>query len=334
MIDKNQVLALVKARGPIIPRDVVKILGGDTFFTGAFLSTLVDSKEIKISSAKIGGSPVYYVEGQEQKLEILYKFLNEKDKRSYDLLKQLKIIRDSEAEPLLRVSLRNIKDFAKPIEVTLGGTKEIFWRWYLIPVQEAERQIRNQLSPQPALQEKPREQDIQQKVEVMPVQPQPESTPIIKEAAREERQETIVQKLEPVIEITKEQKPAQEKKDPVPKPVKQQSEKRDKSIEESDLFLKVKSKFTEKGIEILSTDTLRKNTDIEMVILVPSPVGKLRYFCKIRDKKKSNDKDISSVFVQAQMKKLPALYVTTGDVTKKALDMLETEFRLVTILKI
>ena len=51
MIDKKDVLSIVREKGPVLPRDIVKELGGDTFFTGAILSQLVDKKEIKISHA-------------------------------------------------------------------------------------------------------------------------------------------------------------------------------------------------------------------------------------------------------------------------------------------
>ena len=273
MLDKNQVLLFVKERGPVIPKDVSRQFGEDTFFTGAVLSQLVDNKEIKISHAKIGGSPVYYYAGQEEKLDLLYQHLPGKEKEAYDLLKEKKIIRDTLAEPAIRVAFRNIKDFAKALEVNISGNKEIFWKWYLFPNNEAEAIIR----------------------------------------------QTIVPK-------------APEK----PEPVRSEAEKPEQKIEmqkqPETLMLKLKKVFAAKEIEILETKILRKESDIEMTIKIPSPVGKLKYFCKVRDKKRSNDKDLSAVFVQSQMRRLPVLYVTTGQLTKKAEEMLEKEFKIISVL--
>ena len=91
MISKENVLSFVKLKGPILPREAVKEFGGDTFILGAVLSQLVDSKEIKISHSKIGGSPVYYTMGQEQRLQELYSYLPAMEKRAFDMLKNQKI---------------------------------------------------------------------------------------------------------------------------------------------------------------------------------------------------------------------------------------------------
>lgn len=284
MIDKKEVLSIVKEKGPVLPRDIVKELGGDTIITGAILSQLADKKEIKISHAKIGGSPVYYVQNQEEKLQMLYNYLHEKEKMAHDLLKQKKIIRDIKAEPAIRIALRNIKDFAKALEVNIFGKREIFWKWYLFPNADAERIIRETL-----------------KLELPKTEPKKE-IPTREPEKKEEMQQTL--KKEKVV------------------------------VEESDLLSKIKRIFNEKQIEIIETQTLRKNSDIEMIIRIPSQVGRLNYFCKIRNKKKSNDKDLSSAYVQGEMKKLPVLYVITGELTKKAEAMLEKEFKMISILRI
>ncbi|MEK6916283.1 MAG: hypothetical protein AABW92_00930 [Nanoarchaeota archaeon] len=293
MIDKNKVISIMKERGPVLPRDLVRELGGDTIFMGAVLSELLDNKQIKISYAKIGGSPVYYMAGQEEKLSKLYDYLNEKDKKAYDLLKSEKIINDIEADPLLRVALRNIRDFAKPLEVNMYGEKGIFWKWYLLPGTEAETIIRQKLGikKQEAEQKKPEEQKAIE------------------------------------IEKKQEKKPA-EKKQETQKRIEQDTDEGHK------LLVAIHKIFKEKGVEILETEIIRKNTDIEMIVKIPSPVGKLTYFCKIRDKKKSNDKDLSSAYVEGQVRKLPVVYATTGELTKKAVEKLEKEFKTITILNI
>ncbi len=288
MIDKGDVLSIVEQKGPVLPRDVVKELGGDTFLMGAILSQLVDKKEIKISHTKIGGSPVYYIASQKEKIQDLYKYLREKEKEAYDLIKTKKVMRDTTAQPAIRVALRNIRDFAKPLEVKIKGVKEIFWKWYLLENTAAESYIR----------------DIVKKEFSEP-------------SIEKERPKPISEELP---KIEKEKQQVLPKQEP-------------KTEEKPELLTKVNQTFDTKDIEIIEQKIIRKNSEIEMIINVPSPIGKLKFFCKIRNKKKNNDKDLSSAYVEGQLKKLPVLYVTTGEFTKKAEQLLEKEFNM-SILKI
>ena len=302
MIDENEVLSIVKERGPVIPREIVVELGGDTFIVGAVLSQLVDAKKIKLSNTKIGSSPTYYVLGQEGKLQNLYKYLSEKEKKAFDIIKGKKIIRDSVTEPALRVALRNIKDFAKALEVNINSNREIFWKWYLLDKNEAETIIRQILSKEMSVQKKPIE-NVKTENPKITDEPKQQKIPLTEEELEPQKEEP--EKLKP----------------------KQQT-----LTKKSRLQTDVQNLFSEKNIEILETEVIRKNSDIEMIINIPSPVGKLKYFCKIKSKKKTNDKDLSSIYVEAQMKKMPVLYVTSGELTKKAQEKLEAEFKTITVL--
>src|SRR3989338_3156804 len=123
---KFKVLEYVRMRGPVIPVQISKQIGSNILFAGAVLSELFAGGKIKISTAKIGGSPVYYFPGQESRLTMLYPYLHQREKHVYDLLKDKKILHDKSLEPVERVALREIKDFACPIQVN----NELFWRWY------------------------------------------------------------------------------------------------------------------------------------------------------------------------------------------------------------
>jgi len=304
MIDKNKVISIVKEKGPVLPMEIVREVGGDTFFVGAVLSQLVDEKTIKISNTKIGGSPVYYYPGQEEKLQELYDKLNEKEKKAFDIIKKHKIIRDKVSEPALRVALRNIKDFAKALEVNLNGNKEIFWKWYLFSNEDASNKIKEIVAK-----ELPKK-----KIEPEPKEPEKEKQELKKEEKKQETKE--VQKT---IEEDKSQEENEEKKGEKP---------------DSPLLEKIQNIFDDKNIDIIETDIIRKTSDIELIVKIPSPVGKLTYFCKVKTKKKSNDKDLSSLYVESQMRKLPVLYVITGELTKKAQEKLDKEFKIIKILKI
>src|SRR3989338_7893261 len=146
MIDKKKIIDLIRTRGPILPVHISKDINQNILMTSAILSELVSSNQVKLTHAKIGSSPVYYLFGQEYKLqELLFPYLNEKDKNSYTLLRTKRILRDSELTPLERVSLRELKDFAKPLGVTTKNGKEIFWKWYLLSNDDATRIIKSQI---------------------------------------------------------------------------------------------------------------------------------------------------------------------------------------------
>src|SRR3989338_5679613 len=130
---KFKILEFVRMRGPVIPVQVSKQIGSNILFAGAVLSELLSNGKIKISTAKIGGSPVYYFPGQEARLTMLYGHLHQREKHAYDLLRQSKVLRDKALQPVERVALREIKDFAYPIQFS----EELFWRWYLVNEEEA-----------------------------------------------------------------------------------------------------------------------------------------------------------------------------------------------------
>jgi len=137
LLNKEDVLKYVQFKGPLIPVHLVSLLKSNTIMIGAALSELASDGKVKISHMKVGGSPLYFVDSQRAKLQDFYKYLNEKDRRTFDELKRQKVLRDSVVTPLLRISLRNIKDFAVPIEIEHNSVKELFWRWYLLDKQEA-----------------------------------------------------------------------------------------------------------------------------------------------------------------------------------------------------
>ena len=146
METNERILFLLKERGPILPVQASKEINENILMTSARLSELLTSKRIKISNLKIGGSPLYYLSGQEHKLQNFTENLNGVEKKAYDMLYQNKILKDYEQEPAIRVALRQIKDFAIPLQVNYENKIEIFWKWYLIDNKEMELLIKSKLS--------------------------------------------------------------------------------------------------------------------------------------------------------------------------------------------
>jgi hypothetical protein len=85
--------------------------------------------------------------------------------------------------------------------------------------------------------------------------------------------------------------------------------------------------FQDKNIKAIDEKIIRKNSDIEFIIKMPTAVGTVEYFCKAKNKKKCSDGDLSSAYLKGQTKKLPTLFLTTGEVAKKSKQKLNTEFK-------
>src|SRR3989344_1919699 len=142
---RDKIKSFIRLRGPSLPIHVSKEIKIETLFTSAFLSELASTKDIKISDMKVGGSPLYFIPGQEEELERYSNYLPGKEKEAFLLLKEKKILKDNELEPAIRVALRSIKDFAFPIIIVLEGEKMLYWRFHLIPDLQAKLLIENEL---------------------------------------------------------------------------------------------------------------------------------------------------------------------------------------------
>src|SRR3989338_3880532 len=267
----QRVLEIVKVKGPVIPVQISTEIRISILLASAILSGLVSNKQLKISSLKVGSTPLYYAQGQEEKLQGYVKYLHDKEKKAYELLKSLLVLRDKALEPVVRVALRQIKDFASQLHVQAGGDVEVFWKWYLMTNEEAEPLIRKLLEAGKAVK-------------------------------KEETQKTIL-----------------------PKEVKKDA---------GEFIKKVMEYFGSNRIEVVERIENKKKTEAEFIISVPSPVGSIKYYCRANDKKACNDGDLSSVYVQGQSKKLPALFLTTGKLNKKATAMLEKEFSAINVKQI
>ena len=123
---KEKIISIFKNKGPCLPVDVAKETGLSILFASAFLSEFISEKKIKISNMKVGSSPLYFIPGQEKMLENFSEYLKSKEKEAFILLKEKKILKDSEQEPAIRVALRAIKDFAVPFK----KNEEIYWRYF------------------------------------------------------------------------------------------------------------------------------------------------------------------------------------------------------------
>lgn len=275
MDTKEYILNYIRIEGPVLPVQISKKINSDITLAGAMLSEMVSRRMIKISNAKIGGSPIYYIEGQEAKLSKLYDYLPGKEKEAYTLLKDKKVLKDKECEPAIRVALRQIKDFAFPFIVN----NEIHWRWHLINQEEAN----NILSP---------------KAEIKIEEPKIE----VKELGISFGKEPSLEKIPQEKEIKKKIKKVKERKNL--------------------WFDKINSYLGFKKIKLLETKSIKRN-EVNMIIKFSSDFGELQYFLYAKDKKTISDSDLRLAYSNGQQSKLPVLFLSNGNLSKKAQTYLE-----------
>jgi len=348
-IDESKILDFVRFKGPLIPSEINKELNTDVLFASAMLSEMVDKKKIRLTSLKVGSTPVYYMQGQEYKLQNYIKHLNEKDQQTCELLKSKRILKDREQTPLVRASLRLTRDFCVPLEVTVGDKKEMYWKWYLITPSEAEALIKESLGVKEPAKEIEKEKIAPIKKEDTALRPAQKITPQNTLKEQEDEQNKIKKAAETKLKDIKDQrdkiereKEKAEKLENIKKSAEtaekdeqqKASEFIDRGVSADKFFRKIKAYFDSKEIKIKNFKIIRKESDIEFNIILPSSVGELTYFCRAKDKKKCNDAELSSIYVLGQTKKMPVLFITTGELTKKAADLLNTEFRNITYKKI
>ncbi len=131
---KEKILFVIKQRGPSLPVHVARETELNILFASAFLSELVSEKKIKISNMRVGSSPIYFIQGQEQMLEKFSQYLKSKEHDAFALLKEKKFLEDKLQEPAIKVALRKIKDFAIGFE----KNQEVYWRYFTIRENELE----------------------------------------------------------------------------------------------------------------------------------------------------------------------------------------------------
>ena len=394
MNDQEKILQFLKMSGPTFPTKVAKNIGQDTLIASAYLSDLKAQGKVKISDLKIGASPLYYLPGQESEL---YKFVagnvNPKNLQVLENLKEKQILRENNLDLLSKVALRSLKDFAIPLQVTVRGNAELFWKWYLMPAEEANQIIGTLLAEEDNVQEEvsvPEPiQEQQTKLEINSEELVEKDVAVLNEENNNVEIESNVEEKKVVEEISepevvpeeeslseepklpkKEIEPEKEIKESKPeikeeKKIKQNqkdtenvTEKKEKNKEEKEeltperveelkeekknLIQKVKDKimgkskntdqflptvdvfFTNLDINKQQVELVRKNSEINFLIDVPSVVGKIKYFCKAKRKIRCDEKDLAAAYMEAQIKKLPLLFLFSNEITKKAEEMIES----------
>ena len=293
MVNTNQthenIIEAIKKRGPSLPIQLAKELQMSSLFVSAYLSELAKEKRIKISSLKVGGSPVYFLNDQQEQLEPFYKYLHPKEAETFLILKDRKVLKDSDQDPATRVALRSLRDFSAGFKIN----DQIYWRYILI----SESVAREILQPKKTEQKEPKieiteNQDLNQK----PIMTSPKQ----------------IQEKESVNEnINEFQNPLVIKQKETPK------------------IQKPKSEFIKKAINFLNQNNLKiieekdyKSKEYNCIIQINSQLGNIKFLTQAKDKKTISETDLKKLLSNAQSIPLPAFLLFTGTISKKAQDYL------------
>lgn len=283
----------VQKNGPVQPSQVSSTIKTNILFASAILSELVQNKKVKITYIKRGGSPFYYVEGQERKLTNLSQYLPGKLKEAYQLINEKLVIRDVDALPWQRVALRELKDFVVPLTVEFGGIQEIFWKWYLTSNEDARNLIEKALG--------------QTKEEVEEIQEENEKAQADEEIIKELKVKQTVLETEEL------------KTDNIQENLqKEENLTHTDTIGEFNFFDTLLNYFSSNKMYIISQGIVRKGREFNFIVDVPSSLGALRYFVKFKNKKSISDSDLLSALEEATKNKLPVLFLSNGNLNKKA----------------
>ena len=323
---KEDILSYVSNRGPLLPSTVAKEFKGTNLFISALLSELVTNKKIKLSKAKIGGSPLYYCEHQKDRLYALLKdHAGKKQKEALDLLFEKKVLRDRDCLPFERVAFREMIDFARPVRLIINETEELFWRWYMLADSDAKDLIEVILEDLYGLKEEKKKE-----VEEIEV-PEPPKVEVKEEAKVEVKEdvEKEVPEEEEVVEVKVKKKVKKKvvKKKKVEvekqKKLKKENEEVDEIVKDKDLLETLNKYMASNGIEIIRTLVIKNNREINMIVKVPSQAGDLKYFVKARKRKRLNEGDLLLAFTESQTLKLPILYFSNAELSKKTQDYIK-----------
>ena len=289
---KEKIISILRTRGPSLPVHVAKETGLSMLFASAFLSELFSEKKIKISDMKIGSSPIYFIPGQESKLENFSHHLKSKEKDAFELLKERKFLKDREQEPAIRVALRAIKDFAIPFK----KEEEIYWRYFAISQEEFN--IKKEIIPSKLgiLQSETTSEEEKSQINEKKELPKEEKIP-------KEGELNIFEKP-----------PEKKKKKIVKKKIISKKKKQDEK-----LFQKVKEFLSKENIEIVDFQNLSKDELILKIIENQKEKILIAY-----NKKRVTELDIIKTYKKIENKDIPYILLIKGEPSKKLSDLIET----------
>lgn len=316
---KEKILGILRRRGPSLPVHVTKETGLSILFASAFLSELVADRLIRFTDMKVGSSPIYFLNEQAYMLERFSQYLNNREKEAFILLREKKFLKDEEQAPVIRVALREIKDFAIPFH----KEGHIIWRYYLVPESEFAQEIEKRVI------KIEKTEEVSPKVEIVKIEEKP--IEIIKEENKKTKKEQIEElnildsSVLPKKERTKEIKEKSEKT----KSKSRKKEKKKTAKKDENFFNKVKDWVVKNSMEILDIENFNKN---ELLLKIKNNQEELLLVAY--NKKRFTDIDLIKAGKRAREMGLKYILISLGDAQKKMIDLIDSAQNLSDIKKI
>lgn len=329
MLEKEAIIKNIQAKGPSLPIQIAREANLNLLFASAYLSELYSENKVKMSNMKVGSSSLYYVPGQELMLENFIQYLNPREKEAFNLLKNSKILEDEKVEPAIRVALRSIKDFAIPIKVKNDSEPKLYWKHSSVSDDEARdilQSLLNNIEKKPV--KKHKEETPEDKQEKLIEKPIEKS---IAQTDNEKRNDTIEELKQKLDELSKNINKVE--KSEIKHSQAEKKEKKQKIVEDSSFVKNLKSYLTNKQIELFEIKENAKK-DFLGKIRIDSMLGKQEFLLIAKDKKKVTEEDITLALHKAQLEKMPAIFMSPGEIDKKATDHAMTWKNLVRFEKI
>ncbi|PIN92879.1 hypothetical protein COU54_05140 [Candidatus Pacearchaeota archaeon CG10_big_fil_rev_8_21_14_0_10_31_24] len=306
---KEDIVYYLRVNGPSLPVHIAKRVNQSPLFTSAFLSELYREGKIIMSHLKIGSSSLYLLKGQEEQLEKFIEHLNQREREAYNIIKHGKFLKDQNLEPVMRVAIRNIKDFAIPVKIFKEDQPQIIWKYFSIP----EAEVENFINPKTEkIIEETKKEIIQNKasIEVTPpsTEIQPNPIPIIPPKIQKVNVEPRNKNNE-AISL------------PFPESKTKETPKTEKPIESE--FLNSIKKHLEKRKISISQIVLERKKELTAKVSLNSDFGKQDFFLIAKDKKRIKEEELIDALKQAHAEKMPALLIATGTLEKKAISTYE-----------
>ncbi len=280
--------------GPVLPVEVASKLGVDSFLANAYLSQLVETGKIKQSKDRVGNSFVYFLAGHEGAAS-------------------------TRISNLLNAGKKTARMYASavPAGPEVEQKRQAFTQ-RLAEIEAKEQQIKRP-APQQLLPQTVSEVQKQEFLSAL--------KPAIESQLKQQAQEQV--------------QPAQLNLPRIPSPQEvfaavgnNFNSQRVEGIEKAkDIFHKIKStifmdegRVVEKalgflvdaGSEIIGKELRKKGREADILAIVPTPIGPVKFLVMARDKRTVSEAELSLAFTAGQHRKLPVIYVTNGKLTKSA----------------
>jgi hypothetical protein len=284
---KERILLQIRTRGPSLPVQIARGIEVDGLFAGAFLSELFRERKIRMSNMKVGSSPLYYIEGQENLLGNFIEHLNIREREAFSLLQKEKILDDGTLTPVMRVALRAIKDFAIPVRIRADGDVKLFWRYFLLDDSDFMSLMQEKIDGKKIVEKKKEVEGVD-----MEDKEKKKGKMIGEVSVSSER----TMKVDEFVEVEKKVEKKKEK--------------------ENEFGRKIVDYLGGKDLEILEVYSDKKREFLAR-IRADMLFGKQEFYLVAKDKKSITDNDLIVALQQAQGAKMPALVLSSGELSKK-----------------